>query len=188
MFAANEAKRQGGSRLLVLALAAALVLVALPAAARSQAASVPCPLGAVELSTLLGKQVQRVNLGDATGDPSAQCSFSASARTGSVRAFVSPQVFLTIAPGDVGDLRDLYAYYVKAGPKLATRPQAEPRPELGPGAFTLTSSSSPVSTAFFLVGKAGVGTLLVDLTDASAARRDLSTADKIFTLVRNRLR
>jgi hypothetical protein len=184
---AAASQRQVSARLLTLAFVAALALVALPTAARSQTAAVPCPLGAGELSNLLGKSVQRVNLGDADGDPSVQCSFSATGKTAS-HPFVSPQVFLTVAPGGVGDLRDLYAYYLKSGRKLATRPQAEPRPDLGPGAFTLTASNTPVSTAYFLVGKASVGTLLVDLTDAAAAKRDLSTADRIFTLVRNRLR
>jgi hypothetical protein len=178
--------RRDGSRLLGLAFLAVLVLVALPTAARSQTAGVPCPLGAGELSAMLGKTVQRVNLSGADADPTAQCSFSATGKS-AARPFVSPQVFLTVAPGGVGDLHDLYAYYVKSGKKLATRPQAESRPDLGPGGFTLTASTSPVSTAYFLVGKGAIGTLLVDLTDAAAAKRALSTADRLFALVYNRL-
>jgi hypothetical protein len=177
--------RQAGSRALALAVLAALALVALPAAAWSQTAAAPCPLGAGELSTMLGRTVQRVNLGDAVADPLAQCSFSATAK--SSRTFVSPQVFLTVAPGGVGDLRDLYSYYLRSGKKLAMRPQVESRADLGPGGFTLTPSNAPVSTAYFLVGKGSIGTLLVDLTDAAAAKRDLSTADRVFALVYNRL-
>jgi len=178
--------RHASSRLLALALLVALALVALPTAARSQTAGVPCPLGAGELSTMLGKTVQRVNLSDADADPLVQCSFSATVKSAS-RPFVSPQVFLTVAPGDIGDLRDLYAYYLRSGKKLATHPQAESRPDLGPAGFTLTASNAPVSTAYFLVGKGSIGTLLVDLTDAAAAKRELSTANRLFALVYDRL-
>jgi hypothetical protein len=179
--------RQGSSRLVAIAVLAALALLVVPAAGRAQTAAVPCPLGAGELTTVLGKQVQRVNLGDADGDPSVQCSFSATGKIAN-HPFVSPQVFLTVEPGAVGDLRDLYAYYLKSARKLATRPQVELRPDLGPGAFTLTASNAPVSTAYFLTARGGIGTLVVDLTEAAAAKRDLSTADKIFALVRGRLR
>jgi hypothetical protein len=178
--------RQASSRLLALAFLAVLVLVALPTAARSQTVGVPCPLGAGELSTMLGKTVQRVNLSGADADPMVQCSFSAVGKT-ATRSFVSPQVFLTVGPGGVGDLRDLYAYYLKSGKKLATRPQADARPDLGPGGFTLSASNAPVVTAYFLVGRGSIGTLLVDLTDAAAAKRELSTADRVFALVYNRL-
>jgi hypothetical protein len=178
--------RHRSSRPPALALFAVLVLAALPAAARSQTAVTPCPLGGGELSAMLGKTVQRVNLSGAGADPMVQCSFSATGKS-PARPFVSPQVFLTVAPGGVGDLRDLYGYYLRSGKKLATHPQVEPRADLGPGGFTLTASTSPVSTAYFLVGKGSIGTLLVDLTDAAAARRELSTADKVFALVYNRL-
>jgi len=178
--------RRAGSRGITLAFLAALVLVALPTAAHSQRAGAPCPLGAGELSTMLGKTVQRVNLSGADADPLVQCSFSATGKA-SARPFVSPQVFLTVAPGAVADLRDLYAYYLKSGKKLATHPQTDVRPDLGPGGFTLTASSSPVATAYFLVGKASIGTLLVDLTDAAASKREPSTADKVFALVYDRL-
>jgi hypothetical protein len=180
------ARRHAGSRALTLAFLAALVLVALPTSARSQTAGAPCPIGAGELSTMLGKPVQRVNLSGADADPTAQCSFSATGKA-AARPFVSPQIFLTVAPGAVADLRDLYAYYVRSGKKLATHPQTDVRPDLGPGGFTLTASGSPVATAYFLVGKGSIGTLLVDLNDAAAAKRDLSTADKVFALVYNRL-
>jgi hypothetical protein len=180
--------RQCESRLLALGLLALLLLAVLPATARSQTAlGAPCPLAAGELSSILGKPVQRVNLGDPNGDPSAQCSFSALGRS-SARTFVGPQVFLTVAPGAAGDLRDLLGYYRASRARLATRPRVESRPDLGAGAFTLTSSTTPVTTAFFLVGKGSVGTLVVDLTDAASARRDDATTDRILALVRGRLR
>ena len=179
--------RQGSSRLPALACLAALLLVALPAAARAQPpAPVLCPLQAAELSSILGKAVQRVNLSDPGGDPAAQCAFSATGKPG--RTFVGPQVFLTVDPGAAADLHGLEAYYLKSRSELATRPQVDSRPDLGPGAFTLTSSTSRVSTVFFLIGKAGIGTLTVDLTDAAAGRRELSTVDRVFALVHARLR
>jgi len=179
--------RHDSARLLAFVGLAALLLVALPAAARAQTqAAVPCPLGAAELSSILGKAVQRVNLSDPGGDPFAQCAFSATDK--SAKTFVSPQVFLTVDPGAAADLHGLYVYYLKSRRELATHPQVDPRPDLGPGAFTLTSSTSPVSTAFFLIGKTGIGTLLVDLTDTTAGKRVLSTADKIFALAHTRLR
>lgn len=181
---------QTGWRLSGVGVLAALVLLALPLPAHAQASTsgVPCPLTAGELSSIVGRQVERVNLGEPSGDPTSQCSFSAAGRS-STRPFVSPQVFLTVDPGGVGDLRDLYAYYQKARAKLATRPQIDARPDLGPGAFTLTASTMPVTTAFFLIGKgSGVGTLVVDLTDAAATKRAPATANKVFALVRGRLR
>ena len=72
--------------------------------------------------------------------------------------------------------------------KLATRPRVSLRPDLGPGAFALTATTAPVSTAFFLVGKRGIGSLVVDLADAGAGKRDQATVDKIFDLVYSRLR
>ena len=177
--------RRGSSRLLAQACLAALLLVALPAAARAQApAAVPCPLEAAELSSILGKTVQRVNLSDPGGDPLAQCAFSATGKSG--KTLVSPQVFLTVDPGGAADLHGLYVYYLKSRGELATHPQVESRPDLGPGAFTLTSSTSRVSTVCFLIGRAGIGTLLVDLTDAAAGRHELSAVDKVFALVRAR--
>ena len=113
-------------------------------------------------------------------------SFSAISKSASNR-LVSPQVFLTLEPGGAADLRNLYLYYLQMRSKLATRPRVALRPDLGPGAFTLTAATAPVSTAFFLVGKRGIGTLLVDLADAGAGKRDQATADRIFALAYDRL-
>ena len=164
------ADRQGNRRLVGLSFLAALLLVALatvasPGASRAAAGSVPCPVSASELSTLVGKSLQRVNLGGGAADPAEQCAFSALVKAPSSR-FVSPQVFLTVDPGSATDLRDLYLYYVKSRNKLAARLQLSARPDLGKGAFTLTSAAMPVTTTFFLAGSSGVGTLVVDLSDA----------------------
>ena len=149
-------------------------------------ASAVCPVTATELNAMVGKTMQRVNLSDDDGDPASQCAFSALART-SPRHLVSPQVFLTVDPGGAGDLRDLYQYYMQSRGKLATRPRVATRPDLGAGAFTLAATTTPVTTAFFLLPKGAIGTLTVDLDDAAAGRRDQATADKIFALVRSRL-
>jgi hypothetical protein len=166
-------------------LAAVLVsALAAQAAARPGATAVPCPVTAAELSGIVGKTLQRVNLGDPGAERGAQCSFSAVAKAG---RFVSPQVYLTVERGGAADLRELYYYYLQARGKLATRPRVVLRPDLGPGAFTLTATTVPVSSAFFLAGKSGVGTLSVDLTDAGAGKRDQATAEKVFELVIDRL-
>ena len=147
---------------------------------------VPCPLTAVELSTILGKTLQRVNLSNPDGDPAAKCAFSSVGKSSSNR-FVSPQVFLTVDPGAAAELRDLYLYYLQSRSRLAGRPRVSLRSDLGAGAFTLTSATGLVATAYFPVGKNSIGTLSVDLTDAAAGKRDQATADRIFALVHNRL-
>lgn len=171
--------------LLLGGVVAALVAAILSASASAgSAAVVACPLSAADVSAIVGRTVQRVNLGDEGADPMAQCSFSAVSRTGLTR---SPQVFLTVDSGGPGDLRDLYAYYLAARTKLATKPRVALRPDLGTGGFTLTATTAPVTTAYLLVGKAGVGTLTVDLGGAPLALRDPETADKVFALVHGRL-
>lgn len=184
-------RRRSGLRLLASGFLGVLLLAGLSSGAsagRLQAGGgVPCPLAAGELSTMLGKTVQRANLSDPKGDPASKCAFSAIGKSLSNR-LVSPQVFLTVDPGDSADLRDLYAYYVQSRTKLVGRPRVTSRPDLGSGAFTLTAAAGPVATAYFLVGKGSIGTLSVDLDDAGAGKRDLETADKVFALVRGRLR
>ena len=96
-------------------------------------------------------------------------------------------MFLTVEPGDAADLRDLYVYYVESTSKLATRPRVESRPDLGPGAFTLTSPDAPVATAYFPVGKNGIATLSSISSTPAAGKRDEETVDKLFALVRSRL-
>ena len=184
-------QKQSSHRLLASGVVAALLLSALAGGAiaglsQTTAGRTLCPLTAPELSAIVGKTVQRVNLSDADGNPAAQCSFSAVARTASGR-FVSPQVFLTVGPGGAADLRDLYLYYLKSRSKLATRPRVSSRSDLGQGAFTLTAATAPVTTAFFPVGKNSIGTLLVDLVDAGAGKREQATAEKVFALVQSRL-
>ena len=149
-------------------------------------ALIPCPLTASEVSAIVGRTVQRVNLSDDSGDPTLQCAFSASSRYGTKR-LVAPQIFLTVDAGGATDLHDLYTYYVGARSKLATRPRVATRPDLGAGAFTLTATTVPVTSAFFLLGKTGVGTLTVDLGGTPLALRDPDTADKVFALVHGRL-
>jgi hypothetical protein len=187
---ATIAQRQGsrwlaGLVFLAMLFLAALSSVASPGTSRA-AASVPCPVTASELTTLVGKSLQRVNLAGVAADPVDQCAFSALAKVPSSH-FVSPQVFLTVDPGSATDLRELYLYYVKSRNKLAARLQLSARPDLGKGAFTLTAAAMPVMTTFFLAGNSGVGTLVVDLSEAGAGKRDQGTAEKIFGLVANRL-
>src|SRR3954463_1004552 len=112
---ATIAQRPGSRRLaglafLVALFLAALVIVASPGTSRAAAGSVPCPVTASELTTLVGKSLQRVNLGGVAADPAGQCAFSALAKIPSSH-FVSPQVFLTVDPGSAPDLRELYLYY-----------------------------------------------------------------------------
>jgi hypothetical protein len=166
----------------VAAIAAAILL---PSASAGSAATVACPLTAADVSAIVGRTVQRVNLGDDDGDPMAQCSFSAVSRSTGLKR--SPQVFLTVDPGGANELHDLYTYYVGARTKLATKPRVALRPDLGAGGFTLTATTAPVTTAFLLLGKAGVGTVTVDLGGTPLALRDPDTADKVFVLVHSRL-
>ena len=76
---------------------------------------------------------------------------------------------------------------MKSHNKLATRPRVSSRPDLGQGAFTLTAAAAPVTTAFFPVGKNSIGTLLVDLVDAGAGKREQGTVEKVFALAQSRL-
>jgi hypothetical protein len=188
MHTTGRQRRRWGGALAGGALVAFLAAVLAASASGGTAGSVTavaCPLTASEVSAIVGRTVQRVNLSDENSDPTTQCAFSALSRTtGSQRP---PQVFLTVDPGGIADLHDLYTYYVGARTKLATKPRVSMRPDLGNGAFTLTATTAPVTSAFFLLGKAGVGTLTVDLTGAPIALRDPDTADKVFTLVHGRL-
>ena len=134
---ATIAQRQGSHTLVGVAFLAALLLAALsiaasPGISRAAAGSVPCPVAASELSMLVGKSLQRVNLGGAAADPAEQCAFSALAKVPSSH-FVSPQVFLTVDPGSATELRDLYSYYVKSRNKLAARLQLRPAPTSAKG-------------------------------------------------------
>ena len=186
----SHSQRRSCLRLLAsgfVGLLAVAMLAAAASAGSSQlaAGSVVCPVTAAELNAMVGKTMQRVNLSDDDGDPTSQCAFSAVRTT--PRHLVSPQVFLTVDPGGAGDLRDLYQYYVQSRGKLATRPRVTARPDLGAGAFTLAATTTPVTTAFFLLAKGAIGTLTVDLDDAAVGRRDQATADKIFALVRGRI-
>jgi hypothetical protein len=166
---------------LVAMVATALVAAGLAGSAAAQSAS--CPVSAAELSPLVGRTLARVNLSDPSANPAGQCSFGILSK-GKV---LTPQVYLTVAPGDGGDLRDLYTYYIGARSKLATRPRVTIRSDLGPAAFTLASTTTPVTTAFFLIGKNQLATLSVDLTDAPSSKRDMATADKVFSLFDERL-
>jgi hypothetical protein len=181
-------RRQRGPRLLASGLAAAVlgVVVVAHGAAQTAPTALPCPVTPAELSTIVGKAVQRVNLSGPDASPSTQCSFSAVAK-GSGR-LLSPQVYLTVDRGSAADLRELYLYYVQTRSKLATRPRVTLRPDLGSGAFTLTTTALPVTTAFFPIGKNVVATLSVDLADAAVAKRDQgAAADKILALFSDRL-
>jgi hypothetical protein len=180
MYAA-PASRLRFRRLLGLGLAGALAALALAVGAPAQDSgrTAACPLAPSDLSAIVGRTLQRVNLFDPKADPAGQCAFAVVARGKAV----TPQVFLTTGPGDVGDLRDMYAYYVQSRAKLATKPRVTQRSDLGPGAFTLTSTTGPVTTLYFMLGKGTVGTLSVDLTDAPAGKRDVATVEKILALV-----
>ncbi len=189
----NAARRRRGILgLLASGFLAALVLSALagPAGAVRPKTlgdgGVVCPVTAGELSALTGKQLQRANLGSPDGDASTQCAFSAVSK-GTGSGLVSPQVFLTFEPGGAADLRALYRYYLDVRGKLATRPSVSLRPEFGNGAFALTTPNAPVSSVFFLVDSTEIATLVVDLANAAPRKRDQVTAEKIFTLVVERL-
>jgi hypothetical protein len=166
---------------LVALVATALVAVVSTGAAAAQGPS--CPVTAADLSPLVGRTLVRVNLSDPSASPAGQCSFGVLGK-GKV---LTPQVYLTVASGDSSDLRDLYTYYLGARRQLATRPRVTSRSDLGPGAFTLASTTTPVTTAFFLIGKNQLATLSVDLTDAPSSKRDATSADKVFSLFQGRL-
>ena len=123
-----------------------------------------CPFTATELSTIVGRKVQRVALGG--GRVFGQCAFSA-VEGGEA---VTPQLYLTRDPGNAADLHDSYAYYVAARSQLAGRPLVKSRPELGPGAFTLTVPDAHVTNAFFLSGDT-IATLSIDLSSGTRPER-----------------
>ncbi len=164
----------------------ALVAVALPLVASGAGTITPpaagqpafCPFSASELSTIVGRKLQRVALG--AGRPASQCAFSA-VENGSA---VAPQIYLTLGPGNAIDLRDSYRYYVNARAQLATKPLVKARPDLGPGAFTLTVPSADVTNAFLLSGDT-IATLSIDLSDA--AHQDKQTLAQILALAVKRI-
>ena len=83
---------------------------------------------------------------------------------------MAPQIYLTLDPGNAADLKDSFRYYVGARTQLATHPQVKARPDLGPGAFTLTVPDAHVTNAFFLSGD-NIATLSLDLTDSPRPER-----------------
>ena len=156
------------SRHLLLCTAGVVLALALGAVAQSSATAatvagstgtVFCPFSATDLSGIVGHKLQRVGLGGARATD--QCAFSAL----DVGKAVPPQIFLTLDPGDAADLKDSFRYYVGARTQLATQPQVKARPDLGPGAFTLTVPDAHVTNAFFLSGD-NIATLSIDLTDS----------------------
>jgi len=156
------------SRHLLLCTTGVVLSLALGAVAQSSATAgtiaapttaVFCPFSATELSGIVGHKLQRVGLGG--GRAAGQCAFSAL----DAGKAVTPQIYLTLEPGDAADLKDSYRYYVGARTQLATQPLVKVRPDLGPGAFTLTVPDAHVTNAFFLSGE-NIATLSLDLTDA----------------------
>ena len=77
-------------------------------------------------------------------------------------------MFLTVDPGGAADLRDLYVYYVGSRTKLAGRPRVASRPDLGPGAFTLTLDHRAGRDGVLPGREERSVTLSVDLVDAGA--------------------
>ena len=161
------------SRHLLLGTAGVVLAVALGAVAQSSATAgtvaappgaVFCPFSATELSGIVGHKLQRVGLGG--GRAAGQCAFSA-IEGGKA---VAPQIYLTLEPGNVADLKDSFRYYLGARTQLATHPQVKARPDLGPGAFTLTVPDAHVTNAFFLSGD-NIATLSLDLSDAPRPER-----------------
>ena len=149
---------------LALALGAVAQSNARAGTAGSQAVTAFCPFTAAELSTIVGRKLQRVALGG--GRIAGQCAFSAVDDGTSV----PPQIYLALDPGNAADLRESYNYYVGVRSQLATHPQVKPRPELGPGAFTLTVADAHVTNAFYISGD-NVATLSLDLSDAPRAEK-----------------
>jgi hypothetical protein len=167
----------GAGITLILALAAIALPVAASGAgstgAGAEAQAAFCPFSASELSGIVGHKLQRVALGG--GRPAGQCAFSA-VENGSA---VVPQIYLTLSPGNAADLRDSFRYYVNARAQLATKPVVKARPDLGPGAFTLTVADADVTNAFFLSGD-NIASLSVDLS--GAPRQDKQTVAQILAL------
>jgi hypothetical protein len=149
---------------LALALGAVAQSNATAGTVTGQTGAAVCPFSAAELSTIVGRKLQRAALGG--GRIASQCAFSA-IEGGKA---VAPQLYLTLDPGNAADLRDSYRYYVGARAQLATHPQAKARPDLGPAAFTLTVADAHVTNAFFLSGD-NIATLSLDLSDAPRAER-----------------
>jgi hypothetical protein len=161
------------TRHLLLCIAVLALGLAVGAATHSSAsaatgagsnATVFCPFTATELSTIVGRKLQRVALG--RGRVMGQCAFSA-VEGGKA---VAPQIYLTLDPGNAADLKDSYSYYLGARTQLAGRPAVKSRPDVGPGAFTLTVADSHVTNAFFLSGD-NIATLSIDLTSTSRSER-----------------
>ena len=165
----------------LLALAFFLIAGAGGALARGEATapSVSCPFGAAELSAIVGKNLARVDLSGGT-NPSGQCAFSALTKGDAI----SPQIYLILSPGGIGDLRESYRYYLKARSRLATHPAVKARPDLGSGAFTLVAQDDSVTTVHFLSGDQ-IATYVVDLTNAPHA--DKAAATKLIALALDRL-
>jgi len=161
-----------------LALGAVAQSSATAGTVAGQPAAAVCPFTAAELSTIVGHKLQRVALGG--GRITGQCAFSA-VEDGKA---VTPQIYLTLDPGTAADLRDSFRYYVGARTQLATHPQPKARPDLGPGAFTLTVADAHVTNAFFLSGDS-IATISLDLSDAPRPER-LAVAD-ILALAIDRL-
>jgi hypothetical protein len=175
------------SRQTLLGTAAAALALALGAVTQSSASAgtaaglvgaALCPFTATELSTIVGRKVQRVALG--SGRVYGQCAFSAVDEGKPV----SPQLYLTREPGNAADLHDSYAYYVASRAQLAGRPQVKSLPELGPGAFTLTVPDTHVTNAFFL-GDDTIATLSIDLS--SSPRPERLVVAQILALAAKRI-
>ncbi len=149
---------------LALALGAVAQSNATAGTVTGQTGAAVCPFSAAELSTIVGRKLQRAALGG--GSIASQCAFSA-IEGGKA---VAPQLYLTFDPGNAADLRDSYRYYVGARAQLATHPQAKARPDLGPAAFTLTVADAHVTNAFFLSGD-DIAPLSLDLSDAPRTER-----------------
>ncbi len=162
---------------LLLAGVLALVVTSVALAQRSVA---QCPFSTGELSTIVGKTLQRVNLADPKADPMGQCSFSVVLKG---TRFGTPQVYLTVDAGNASDLRSQYTYYLQMRSKLATKPRVVLRSDVGPGAFMLSSTTTSVSNLFFLLNRNTVATLAVDLGDRPLGKQGQAIADKIFALV-----
>ena len=139
-----------------------------------------CPFSATELSAIVGRKVQRVALGG--GRVYGQCAFSA-VEGGRP---VAPQIYLTRDAGNADDLHDSYVYYVAARSHLAGRPLVKSRPELGPGAFTLSVQDEHVTNAFFLSGDT-IATLSIDLSNASGTQPERLMVAQILALAAKRI-
>ena len=177
------------SRQVLLGTAAMALALALGAVTQSSASAGSvagpvgaafCPFSATELSAIVGRKVQRVALG--SGRVYGQCAFSA-VEGGKTLA---PQIYLTRDSGNADDLHDSYAYYVAARSQLAGRPLVRSRPELGPGAFTLTVPDAQVTNAFFLSGDS-IATLSIDLSNSNATRPERLVVAQILALAAKRI-